>query len=162
MKKFSLVLLSVMALGACGGDDGGSGIASSKLVKDLTPAEGTALCHSLASDWPARSVTCSGEMTTIGVADSDCSSASGDPIGDVPAGCTATVGDAEACFTALGNVTDMQYCSGTFTPPASCSVILSSACDTGSGSGSAAAAPAQGTRERLDWLAGRARMLAGY
>lgn len=165
MKSLSLVLLSVLAVGACGGDDGGSGgsgLSSSILVKDLTPAQGTALCHSLAADWPQRTVTCSGQMQTIGVDDADCTSASGSPIDDVPDTCTATVGDAEACFQALGNVSDADFCAGNFTLPASCMKINSTECDTGSGSGSAVAPPEPGTHERLVWLSARARVFAGY
>ena len=154
MKNFSIVLVSVLALGACGGDDGGkgggsSGVSGSVLLKDLTPSQSTQLCHYAADQFPERTVTCSGQMVTIGINDAeDCTDA--DPL-EVPDTCTATVADAENCFEALGNLSDNDICTLT-QEPAACAKFDADECDdSGSGSGSAVA-PRPGEPGRAAYL----------
>lgn len=155
MKNFSIVLLSVLALGACGGDDGGSGgggsgIPGSTLLKNLTPAQSTQLCHYAADEFPKHTVMCNGQSGSIGIDDSDCSDS--DPL-VVPDTCTATVADAEACFRALGNISDADVCTTT-EDPAACDKFDADECSSDDGSAAARRTPMQ-LRASLGALLGR-------
>lgn len=153
MKNFSLVLLSVLGVAACGGDDGGSGgsgLSSSKQVKDLTQEEAIQLCHAMADLFPQREVTCSGQQPVeVGLDDADCTSGSGASVGDVPDECTATVGDAEACVKAFNMITDDQICMRTATIPPACAVIQSDACQSDDDGSAAAPRTVEEMRARV-------------
>lgn len=163
MKNFSLLLLSVVTVGACGGGGGsggdGSGIPSSTLLKDITVAQSTQLCHYAADVFPERSVTCDSQAETIGINDAtDCTDS--DPL-EVADTCTATVGDAESCFEALGNLSDAEWCMLS-AEPAACARFNADTCDTGGGGSGSAAAPPKGTPDHLAWLRGRAAAFSGH
>ncbi|HEY4177098.1 MAG TPA: hypothetical protein VGM90_09715 [Kofleriaceae bacterium] len=138
--KTSLFLVSVLALGACGGGGGSGGDTggvpgSTKLV-DLTQAQTDALCHAEASTAPKESFTCpDGTTHSRGVDDAECTNA--EPIG-VSASCTATVSDLVNCFDDIDGYTNAQLCDETSSNiPASCAFLVSCGGSGSDGSGSA-------------------------
>jgi hypothetical protein len=107
MKNF--LLLSALLIG-CGGD----GVSDSKKLSDLTAEEAKDACLEQAADFPERTVDCGDGITlTVGIAEADCNDA-----GPADAGCTATVGDARACFDAMYKLTDAQICMAESLPAA--------------------------------------------
>ena len=132
MKKFLLVALMGAAT-ACGG--GGSGVSSSKLFKDLTPTEASDECHYLLDTYPQRTITCTTSTGTATVHLGFPADACADTTIDVPATCTATVGDLEDCEDYAYSFSDADVCSqvnGTTqtTPPASCMAIDADSCQS--------------------------------
>lgn len=110
MKHF--LLASALLIG-CGG-----GVSDSKKLSDLTAEEAKDACLEAAADFPERTVDCGdGIMLTVGVAEADCNTA-----GPADAGCTATVGDARACFDAMYSLSDAQICTAE-TLPAACAKL---------------------------------------
>lgn len=124
MKLISSLLLSALSIStfACGGDSGGgsSGLSDSTKLNSISRSDAESLCYEMVDLWPERNVTCSGQTFKLGLTDADCDDGTNDPA-DVDASCTATVGDARACLSALGSMTDAQICSGT--EPAACDAI---------------------------------------
>lgn len=97
----NLLWLGVLVVAACGGGSSGSGISSSKKLADLSTEESRKLCeYDIKVEKGPRTVTCD-DGSTHDVEDASvCASVEGAPVG---ASCTATVGDAEDCFEALGD-----------------------------------------------------------
>ena len=110
MKQF---LCLVAFLVGCGGD----GVSDSKKLTDLSASESKDVCLELAADYAPRTVNCDGQMITIGIDEADCNTTE-----TAPATCTATVGDARACYDAMYSMTDAQLCMGT-APPAACAKL---------------------------------------
>ncbi|HEY4178341.1 MAG TPA: hypothetical protein VGM90_15950 [Kofleriaceae bacterium] len=98
------------------GDDedagGSSGVANSRGVTTLSPAEELALCNELSQAFPTREITCNGEAQSWGF-DVDCSTT--DLFGSE---CTATVGEYRDCLDALASLNDTQACMLASNPPA--------------------------------------------
>lgn len=113
MRNYLAVLITTLALGACGG----GGPSDSTKLADLSNSEAQELCEESIG---SRTITCSGTSITIETTQEDCNEAGAgqDPI---PAGCQATVGDFRACQDATDAATDAQLCEG-FQPPA-CAAI---------------------------------------
>lgn len=105
----SVTLLSLALVTACDGGMGGASD-STKLV-DLTPEQLRSLCLDFAEDFPPRTITCSGQEQTVGIDAAEC-----DMPSDFDPACTATVGEMRACFNAIANFTDAQFCDGTEPP----------------------------------------------
>jgi hypothetical protein len=99
------LILAGLLIGACGGDSG-SGVDSSKQIKDLSASEQMSVCEAgVAAQGGAGKMTNCGNGVTVTVKSvADCVSQMG-----VYAmkGCTATVGQLEACNDAIG----MDPCS---------------------------------------------------
>jgi len=100
--KLRLAIVFLFAAAGCsGGDDGGtgSGVDGSKSVASLSASEQQDLCEFTVDveDGP-RTVQCDG--FTVDIDDVAACVAS---LGEVPASCTATVADAEACALAIGD-----------------------------------------------------------
>lgn len=122
MKK----LLFVALMAACGSS--GSGVDSNKKLADLTASEATSECNYLFDTYPQKTVTCP-DSTTVSVGEDPTKRAAqcNGTVG-VPAGCTLTVGQAEACIDDLYNEPAATLCSSTAMTPASCAPLLSAAC----------------------------------
>lgn len=111
MKQF--LCLSAFLI-ACGGD----GVPDSKKLSDLTAEESKDACEEAAADYPERTVNCGDGITlTVGIDEAECATAE-----PAPASCTATVGDARACFEAMYSLTDAQICMAE-SLPAACAKI---------------------------------------
>lgn len=100
MKKnlLSTILVGAAFVVGCGG---GGGVDTSAELGSLSASDQTSLCNTLLADYPSKSVTCDGSTFNIGIMASQCSGS--DALGDIPATCTATVGQAEDCFDAEYN-----------------------------------------------------------
>lgn len=121
MKKILLVTL----MAACGG--GGSGVDSGKLIKDLSVAEGNEECNYLFDTYPQKTVTCPDNSTVkVGEDPTKRATTCNETSNTTPAGCTATVGQAEQCIDDLYNEAATAICSQTIPP--SCGPVLSAAC----------------------------------
>lgn len=114
-------LLTIGAV-ACFGDGGGggtSGVPGSTRLPDLSAKQREDLCRYLVRVAPQRTVICDGnDRDTIGFSSTaECTS-------DFPndPGCTATVDQTEACFEALGDLTDDEWCN-LQALPAACSQL---------------------------------------
>lgn len=122
------VLLCVGGIAACGGGEGegGSGVSESKTLISLSDAETMTLCEFTTDvDGPARTVNCPDDTTITVGKDTAAECAAGLKALRGRTGCTATVGNAEDCASAIGDLTDQQLCTGL---PASCAFFFSSAC----------------------------------
>ena len=124
MKKLLLVTL----IAACGGGSG-SGIDSSKKLRDLTPTESNEECNYAFDTYPLKTVTCPDGTTRKNGEDpakraTQCNATTN----TTPAGCTVTVGEAEQCIADLYNEPDSALCSTSTSPPASCLPLFSAAC----------------------------------
>lgn len=122
------VLLCIGGIAACGGGDGGggSGVSESKMLISLSDAEVMSVCaFTTEADGAARTVNCPDDVTITVGDDTAAECATGLQALRGRAGCTATVGNAEDCASAIGDLTDQQLCSGL---PASCAFFFSSAC----------------------------------
>jgi hypothetical protein len=129
MKNVSLVL--VLALTACGGDDGGSGgsdIPTTTKLPDLTPAQGKQVCKDVTALFPQHQIDCGGSMMTIGLDITDCDD--GTPVGNITPTCTATVLDLENCFSDFSDISDADWCNATVRKPTSCAPLMTPECDT--------------------------------
>jgi len=130
-----LAIMSMVILLACGRDStsstmdaggsdaaaGGSGLAASKRVVDLSSPEVSQLCSwaIMAAGGAGVVVSCpDGDVTTQTVADCEAS------VGSVPASCEATVGELEACMEAIGADPCVVY-----TAPA-CQILIACASGT--------------------------------
>ncbi|HWO26919.1 MAG TPA: hypothetical protein VNO30_49655 [Kofleriaceae bacterium] len=107
-------------IAACGGSDG-SGVERSKSLVSLNDDEITDLCEYFADVTEKRVVDCGGGLTVTFQAKpvAEC-------VADhqqIPASCSATVGDAEDCNTDFADLTDEQLCSDGALP-ASCQVLF--------------------------------------
>lgn len=135
----SACLLTGLAF-ACGGGSGGggSGLPGTKRVIDLTTAEIDQFCTFVVAAFPTRTVTCSGEMVMFGSDKASCISKA--PTPSTTPNCMATVSQSEACFDALGALTDAQVCTfiGGGPAPTACAAVDSPTCTSSSGSGSGA------------------------
>ncbi|MEO8699853.1 MAG: hypothetical protein ABI867_07405 [Kofleriaceae bacterium] len=101
---------------ACGGGEGGGGVDEDKTIGSLTADEVADVCDFVADVFPARTVTCDGQSQTIGTTAAEC-------ISDFQESeCTATVGDAEDCAEALGDLSDDELCNLS-DPPAACAAL---------------------------------------
>jgi hypothetical protein len=108
---------------ACGGGEGDGGIDDDVRIAELSDAELADECEVLVDLFPEREIDCDGTTVTIGFENvAECTG--GAP--DDPA-CTATVGQAEDCFEALGDQSDDEICSETIPPE--CAPLASSACN---------------------------------
>ena len=96
-----LILVGALLVGACGGDDGGSGVDSSKQIKDLTSDEQMSVCEAgIAAQGGAGKMTNCGNGVTITVKTvADCVMQMGTY---KMKGCTATVGQLDTCNAAIG------------------------------------------------------------
>ena len=98
MHKLMLIALFVGA--GCGGDDG-SGVSSSKQLKDLTTGEVMTMC-----EWGVETQGGAGHMTTCGDNIVVTTSTVTECVAEVnayKANCTATVSQLEACTNALAD-----------------------------------------------------------
>ena len=95
-----LILVGALLFGACGGDSG-SGVDSSKQIKDLTPSEQMSVCEAgIAAQGGAGKMTSCGNGVTVTVQTvAQCVSQMGTY---AMKGCTATVGQLETCNDAIG------------------------------------------------------------
>ena len=123
MKKTLFVVL----LAACGGGSG-SGVDSGKKLADLTSSEASAECNYLFDSYPQVTVNCPGGTTVKKGEDPAKRAADCNGMVNVPAGCTVTVGQAEACSDDIYNETDAALCSSSTPIPASCAPLFSAAC----------------------------------
>lgn len=103
MRILSLSLLVVPFVIACGG-----GPSDSTKIVDLSTDEAQDVCEETSFN---RSVTCQGQ--TISIKSTDCTM-----LGTPAATCTATVGDARACSSAMESASDADLCAGNI--PAAC------------------------------------------
>lgn len=106
---------------ACGGGSGGSGVERSKSLAALSDGEITDLCEHFADVTERRVVDCGGGLMVTFEARpvAEC-------VADhqqIPASCTATVGDAEDCNEDFADLTDQQLCSDGALP-ASCQAVF--------------------------------------
>jgi hypothetical protein len=124
MKK----LLFVALVAACGGSGSGSGIDSNKKLADLTASEVNTECNYLFDTYPQVTVTCPGGTTITKGEDPTKRAADCNGTNDVPAGCTVTVGQSEACLSDVYHESDAALCSTSTSPPASCVPLFSAAC----------------------------------
>lgn len=129
-----LSVIMAVALVACGGDDGGSGVDGDRKMSELTPAEQQALCEegeakAEAHEDDALKVGCYLQASLFG----QCSEAAvqqcitqaqnspdeGECTTDVTDACTATVGELRACLDAqmevLGDIASKINCSNAVT-----------------------------------------------
>lgn len=94
-------------------------MSSSKKLSDLSEADSKSVCHDLADDFPTRTVTCDGQSLTLGFDSADCDMGL-DPVDST---CTATVGDAHACYEAIFDLTDAEICDTNTPEPAACMAL---------------------------------------
>ena len=96
-----LIMVGALLVGACGGDDGGSGVDSTKQIKDLSADERMQECEfGVATQGGAGKTTQCGNGVSVTVKSvSDCVAQMG-----VYAmhGCTATIAQLDACNAAIG------------------------------------------------------------
>jgi hypothetical protein len=122
--KFHPSLLSFavpLVFAACGD----SGVSDSKRLADLTADESRELCLDLAGRFPPRELTCPGETTPrIVFAPPDCETSD-----DVPATCTAPVGDFNKCISELYGLSDAEL-GNPMTPPDACAVVFDAKCQS--------------------------------
>jgi hypothetical protein len=119
MKK----ILFVAFVAACDSSSGSlsSGVDSNKKLADLTASEASAECNYLFDTYPSVTVQCgAGSSVTKGKDSTDCDGTTG-----VPAGCTLTVGQSEACLADVYHESDAALCSISTAPPASCAALFS-------------------------------------
>jgi hypothetical protein len=121
-------ILFVALVAACGGGGSGSGVDSNKKLADLTASEANAECNYVFDTYPQVTVACSGGTSITKGEDptkraTDCDGTTG-----VPAGCTVTVGQSEACISDIYHLSDAALCSTSTPPPASCAPLFSAAC----------------------------------
>lgn len=92
------ILLAVLLLGACGGDDS-SGVSSSKQIKDLTDDERMQECEWGVSfqGGAGHQTTCMDGTVTVGTV-AECVGDLGDYAEN---GCTATIAELETCTKAI-------------------------------------------------------------
>jgi hypothetical protein len=122
MKK----ILCVALFAACGGGSG-SGVDSSKKLSDLTVAEVNQECNYAFETYPEKTITCPDSTTrTKGSKAADRATQCSATANRIPAGCTATVGQAEQCLEDVYNESDAALCANTIPP--SCAPLLSAAC----------------------------------
>jgi len=95
------IYVLVVAMAACGGGSGTSGVDSSKHVNSLSDGEAQTFCEwAVDEQGGAGTVTDCGDGLTITVDTvAECVAKQGNYTSD----CAATVADAEACTTAIGN-----------------------------------------------------------
>lgn len=90
-----------MFLVGCGGD----GVSDSKKLADLTAEESKDVCLDLAAEYPEKTIVCGTTSVTLGLATAECNTSD-----DVPATCTATVGDIRECTGVLYSLSTDQFC----------------------------------------------------
>lgn len=112
----NLMILSFLGLAACG-------ISDSTAVADLDNDDAQKICE----EFDEREITCEVEgfefTVTLG---GDCDDAT---IGDVPEGCTATVGDYRDCQEAYAALSDEEVCAADDVP-AACEPLFAESCVT--------------------------------
>ena len=113
MKNLSAVVL-VSFVGCGGGWD------DSTLLRDLSVEESQEVCSSIVDDYPARTITCSGQMITMGLTAADCDDA--EPASE---SCEATVGYSRFCQQNTAGASEEQLCMmlGVGTLPEGCAEI---------------------------------------
>ncbi len=125
MKKLLLVTL----VAACGGGSG-SGIDSGKKISALSVAEFNEECNYAYDTYPPVTITCPDGSTTKKGETGNRATACAATANTVPAGCTATVGDAENCLADLYAEPDATLCSSSPTIPPSCAPLFATACQS--------------------------------
>lgn len=124
--KYRYVWLVVVLAVGCSSDNGTGGVDPNEQLSALTPAQATALCDSLRSEYPAKSVACgSAETVTIGYGSGGCGGSGSDAVKLPPSSCTETVGDATDCLAAL--YAGSAACGST--PIAACAALSDPNCD---------------------------------
>jgi hypothetical protein len=93
-----------------------SGIAASRLVSSLTPAEARTLCEYTVAVAGGPPPDCGGAPTFSPTSVDDCAASIGVP----PAGCLATVGDVEACMRTVGATPCTAFASDACAPILAC------------------------------------------
>ena len=129
----AVVSATLFACGGGSGDPGGSGVASSKRVVDLSASELQDLCAYFSSlkEQPEREVDCGGgSTTTVGINPEDVQAGIDECITDAPtnAACPLTVGQSEACIEAIEGRSDAELCSDGIEIPAECAPVFNQAC----------------------------------
>ena len=111
----TLIIISTLALSACGISDGTA-------LADLSADDGTKICE----EYEPRTVTCDveGFEFTVEFA-TECDTNNG--ASDVPEACDATVGDFRDCFDAWSAMSDEEICASEGFP-AECGALFSDAC----------------------------------
>jgi hypothetical protein len=117
---------------ACGGGSGGtgSGLPGTKKVVDLTTGEIDQFCTFVVAAFPTRTITCGTQMVMFGSDKASCISKAPSP--STTPNCAATVAQSEACFDALGALTDAQVCTfiGGGPAPTACAAVDTPECST--------------------------------
>jgi hypothetical protein len=92
--------VAVIALAACSSSgSAGSGVDGNKKLVDLSAADKDALCaYAVQAEGAPRTVTCTGGVTLTLKDQAGCVAG----FAQIGASCTATVGQAEGCFHAIG------------------------------------------------------------
>jgi hypothetical protein len=118
--KHALGVALLLAMSGCGGDGGGSGLSDSAVLSSLSADQVMSLCEEIAGG--EREVDCGDFTVTVGIDPAECETA--EPF---PETCTATVGDARACFDAIDGLSDEEICTSE-SPPEECAEFLSEDC----------------------------------
>jgi len=123
MRASACVLALLVACGPTAATSGSSGVPGSKLLRDLTVDEATALCLELADDLPERTVTCTDiPPFTAGYTQAECSNEMA-----APATCDANVGDLRDCARAYYHSSDAELCANEYLPD-ECGPLIASDC----------------------------------
>jgi len=119
MRKTLIVALAA----ACSGGGSGSGVDGNKKLADLTASEANAECNFLFDTYPQVTVSCpDGTSTTKGEDPTRRATECNKGTAGVPAGCTVTIDQFEACVADLYHETDAARCSVSTSPPMSCAL----------------------------------------
>ncbi len=100
MRAYYLAWACVLPI-ACSNNNSDALDPAEKLTS-LTVGQAVQLCVQLVDEYPRKTVSCPNGSATVGLQAADCvsGSAGSNALLNLPASCTATIGDAESCAAA--------------------------------------------------------------